>query len=85
QHTAAHAIVAAKLLNITCSFVAHGHDVYEFAYDIQQKISSSDFVVAVCKDMLRDFKSMANGNVKLLHCGVNTQQFQLRKKTEAKQ
>ncbi|MGF1744597.1 glycosyltransferase family 4 protein [Vibrio minamisatsumaniensis] len=85
QHTAAHAIVAAKLLNITCSFVAHGHDVYEFAYDIQQKISSSDFVVAVCKDMLRDFKSMANGNVKLLHCGVNTQQFQLHKKTEAKQ
>ncbi|MCZ8486677.1 hypothetical protein O9993_19315 [Vibrio lentus] len=45
-----HAIVAAKLLNITCSFVAAGHDVYEFAYDIEYKISSgSDFVVAVLK------------------------------------
>ncbi|WP_061018872.1 glycosyltransferase family 4 protein [Vibrio splendidus] len=85
QHTTAHAIVAAKLLNITCSFVAHGHDVYEFAYDIEQKISSSDFVVAVCKDMLADFNTMAKGNVKLLHCGVNTKQFQLNPKTETKQ
>ncbi|OEF87698.1 glycosyltransferase [Vibrio splendidus] len=85
QHTTAHAIVAAKLLNITCSFVAHGHDVYEFAYDIEHKISSSDFVVAVCKDMLTDFNTMAKGNIKLLHCGVNTQQFQLNPKTESKQ
>ncbi|WP_434566814.1 glycosyltransferase [Vibrio chagasii] len=84
QHTAAHAIVAAKLLNITCSFVAHGHDVYEFAYDIEQKISSSDFVVAVCKDMLNDFNSMAKGNVKLLHCGVNTKQFKLQPKNDTK-
>ncbi|WKY57255.1 glycosyltransferase family 4 protein [Vibrio sp. SNU_ST1] len=85
QHTTAHAIVAAKLLNITCSFVAHGHDVYEFAYDIEHKISSSDFVVAVCKDMLSDFNNMAKGNIKLLHCGVNTKQFQLTPKTEMKQ
>ncbi|MEZ8284785.1 glycosyltransferase family 4 protein [Vibrio splendidus] len=85
QHTAAHAIVAAKLLNITCSFVAHGHDVYEFAYDIEHKISSSDFVVAVCKDMQRDFNELAKGNVKLLHCGVNTQQFPMQPKIEEKQ
>ena len=84
QHTAAHAIVAAKLLNITCSFVAHGHDVYESPYDIEQKISSSDFVVAVCKDMLNDFNSMTKGNVKLLHCGVNTKQFQMQPKHDAK-
>ncbi|CAK2000195.1 glycosyltransferase [Vibrio crassostreae] len=84
QHTAAHAIVAAKLLNITCSFVAHGHDVYEFAYDIEHKISSSDFVVAVCKDMLTDFNNMAKGNIKLLHCGVNTNQFKLQPKTDTK-
>ncbi|MEZ8720094.1 glycosyltransferase family 4 protein [Vibrio pomeroyi] len=84
QHTTAHAIVAAKLLNITCSFVAHGHDVYEFAYDIEHKISSSDFVVAVCKDMLTDFNNMAKGNIKLLHCGVNTNQFKLQSKTDTK-
>ncbi|WP_261885459.1 glycosyltransferase [Vibrio pomeroyi] len=84
QHTTAHAIVAAKLLNITCSFVAHGHDVYEFSYDIEHKISSSDFVVAVCKDMLTDFNNMAKGNIKLLHCGVNTNQFKLQPKTDTK-
>ncbi|PQJ89230.1 glycosyltransferase family 4 protein [Aliivibrio sifiae] len=75
QHTAAHAIVAAKLLNITCSFVAHGHDVYEAAFDIDKKILASDFVVTVCKDMKNDFEKMAAGNIKLLHCGVKTDQF----------
>ncbi len=75
QHTAAHAIVAAKFLNITCSFVAHGHDVYETAYDIDKKILASDFVVTVCKDMKNDFEKMAAGNIKLLHCGVKTDQF----------
>ncbi|MGR6834250.1 glycosyltransferase family 4 protein [Aliivibrio wodanis] len=80
QHTAAHAIVAAKLLNITCSFVAHGHDVYETAYDIEEKIIASDFVVAVCKDMQNDFNKMAKGNIKLLHCGVKTEQFRMENK-----
>ncbi|WGW01701.1 glycosyltransferase family 4 protein [Vibrio sp. YMD68] len=125
QHTAAHAIVAAKLLNITCSFVAHGHDVYESAYDIEQKIQASDFVVAVCKSMHSDFVSMMSDNsthnesiknrsiknqsiknqspdskspdskspenktasakIKLLHCGVKTDQFVLETKTRATQ
>ncbi len=75
QHTAAHAIVAAKLLNITCSFVAHGHDVYESAFDIEQKIIASDFVVAVCKTMQNDFNKMASGDIRLLHCGVKTDLF----------
>ncbi|MGC9401812.1 glycosyltransferase family 4 protein [Vibrio genomosp. F10 str. 9ZC157] len=105
QHTAAHAIVAAKLLNITCSFVAHGHDVYESAYDIEQKIQASDFVVAVCKSMHDDFVSMmsdkiahnkssenqspenktASAKIKLLHCGVKTDQFVLETKTRTRQ
>ncbi|OEE65957.1 colanic acid biosynthesis glycosyltransferase WcaL [Enterovibrio norvegicus FF-33] len=80
QHTAAHAIVAARLLNISCSFVAHGHDVYEAAFDIKNKIEASDFVVAVCQDMLNDFDNVARGNVKLLHCGVTTDKFILRGK-----
>ncbi|MEL0611325.1 colanic acid biosynthesis glycosyltransferase WcaL, partial [Vibrio echinoideorum] len=69
----------------TCSFVAHGHDVYEIAYDIQHKITSSDFVVAVCKDKLTDFNHMAKGNIKLLHCCLNTKQFQIHPNTETKQ
>ncbi|OCH19785.1 glycosyltransferase family 4 protein [Aliivibrio sp. 1S128] len=85
QHTAAHAIVAAKLLNITCSFVAHGHDVYETAYDIDKKIIASDFVVTVCKDMQRDFEHMASGNIKLLHCGVKTEQFVIQPKIPSTQ
>ncbi|USH04797.1 glycosyltransferase [Grimontia kaedaensis] len=80
QHTAAHAVVAAKLLNISCSFVAHGHDVYEAAFDIKSKIEASDFVVAVCQDMLDEFDNLASGNVKLLHCGVKTDKFFLRDK-----
>lgn len=84
QHTAAHAIVAAKLLNITCSFVAHGHDVYETAYDIDKKIIASDFVVTVCKDMQHDFENTAPGNIKLLHCGVKTEQFIVTPKKSSK-
>ncbi|MGF1755048.1 glycosyltransferase [Vibrio makurazakiensis] len=79
QHTAAHAIVAAKLLNISCSFVAHGHDVYESAFDVEQKILACDFVVAVCQDMASNFKATTNEkvnrNIKLLHCGVHTHQL----------
>ncbi|MCK6264076.1 glycosyltransferase family 4 protein [Vibrio sp. ZSDE26] len=75
QHTAAHAIVASKLLGIGCSFVGHGHDVYEFAFDIDKKIRFSDFVVAVCQDMHDDFRKIFPGNIKLLHCGVKSEQY----------
>jgi glycosyltransferase involved in cell wall biosynthesis len=75
QHTTAHAIVAAKLLGISCSFVAHGHDVYESPFDVGEKLAACDFAVAVCRDMLDDFKNMAGKNIKLLHCGVKTEQF----------
>ena len=75
QHTCAHAIAAAKMMNITSSFVAHGHDLYESPYDINLKINSSDFVVAVCKDMEEDLKKINNKKIKLLHCGVKTNEF----------
>ncbi len=75
QHTCSHGIASAKLMGISCSFVAHGHDVYEFPFDLDLKIKHSDFVVAVCNDMRNDFNKTADGNVKLLHCGVKTQLF----------
>lgn len=75
QHTCAHAIVAAKMMNITCSFVAHGHDIYETPYDVNLKIHSSNFVVAVCKDMAEDLKKVNENKIKLLHCGVKTNEF----------
>jgi glycosyltransferase involved in cell wall biosynthesis len=85
QHTAAHAIVASKLLDISCSFVGHGHDVYEYGFDLERKISFSDFVVAVCQDMKNDFKSMYPGNIKLLHCGVKTETIPRARKIESKE
>ncbi|NLS13439.1 colanic acid biosynthesis glycosyltransferase WcaL [Vibrio sp. SM6] len=75
QHTAAHAIVAAKLLGITVSFVAHGHDVYETAFDIKEKINACDFVVTVCQEMQKDFQHLAKKDIKLLHCGVKVDEF----------
>ncbi|MGF1879353.1 colanic acid biosynthesis glycosyltransferase WcaL, partial [Photobacterium frigidiphilum] len=38
QHTCSHGIASAKLMGISCSFVAHGHDVYEFPFDLDLKI-----------------------------------------------
>jgi len=75
QHTCAHAIVAAKMMNITCSFVAHGHDIYETPYDVNLKINNSNFVVAVCKDMEEDLKKINHDKIKLLHCGVKINEF----------
>nr|WP_254797021.1 glycosyltransferase [Moritella viscosa]SHO00229.1 Putative uncharacterized protein [Moritella viscosa] len=75
QHTCAHAIVAAKMMDITCSFVAHGHDIYETPYDVNLKIHNSNFVVAVCKDMEEDLKKVNHNKIRLLHCGVKTNEF----------
>ncbi|GAB3529809.1 glycosyltransferase [Photobacterium alginatilyticum] len=75
QHTTSHSIAAAKLLGISCSFVSHGHDIYEHAFDIPLKLKRSDFAVAVCNDMKEDFLKLGNNNIKLLHCGVKTSLF----------
>jgi glycosyltransferase involved in cell wall biosynthesis len=75
QHTCAHAIVAAKMMGISSSFVAHGHDLYETPFDVDLKVNNSHFVVAVCKDMENDLKKINNDKVKILHCGVKTNEF----------
>ncbi|EDM66947.1 hypothetical protein PE36_18379 [Moritella sp. PE36] len=75
QHTCAHAITAAKMMGITSSFVAHGHDLYEAPYDVHLKVNNSDFVVAVCKDMEHNLKKINHDKIKLLHCGVNINEF----------
>lgn len=80
QHTCAHAIAAAKMMRISCSFVAHGHDIYETPYDVNLKINNSNFVVAVCKDMKDDLKKINQEKInqekiRLLHCGVNINRF----------
>ena len=76
--SAATAIVAAKLLNISVSFVGHGFDVYVEPYDLALKIESADFVIAVCNQMKQDFERLGNTNsVKLMHCGIDLNAFPL--------
>ena len=75
QHSCAHAITAAKLLNIPCSFVAHGHDIYNAPFDLALKLQHSNLTIAVCQDMQYDLQQAYNGNIKLLHCGVDTNLF----------
>lgn len=75
QHSCAHTITAAKLLDIPCSFVAHGHDIYNAPFDLALKLQHSNLTIAVCQDMQRDLQQAYNGNIKLLHCGVDTNLF----------
>ncbi|GIC75872.1 glycosyltransferase family 4 protein [Moritella sp. F3] len=75
QHTCTHAITAAKMMGISSSFVAHGHDLYEAPFDVDLKVNNSNFVVAVCKDMENDLRKINNDKIKLLHCGVKTNEF----------
>lgn len=77
-NTAATAIVAAKLLGITVSFVGHGFDVYAEPCDLALKIQSADFVVAVCQQMQRDFNQLVNqGTAILMPCGIDLEAFPL--------
>ncbi len=76
--SAATAIVAAKLLGITVSFVGHGFDVYAEPRDLALKIQSADFVVAVCQQMQRDFNQLSDRKTALLMpCGIDLEAFPL--------
>lgn len=77
QATAATAIVAARLCGATVSFVGHGYDVYATPEDLELKLNTADFVVAVCEDMSRYFQMLApKANVSLIYCGVDVERFQ---------
>lgn len=79
QATTATAIVAARMLGLTVSFVGHGFDVYATPADLPLKLESADFAVAVCKDMQNDFRSLApEASVGLVYCGVEPERFQPR-------
>jgi glycosyltransferase involved in cell wall biosynthesis len=76
QSAAATAIVAARLCGVTVSFVGHGHDIYGEPQDLSQKINAVDFAVAVCRDMIEDFNTIApKASITLVYCGVDTKRF----------
>jgi glycosyltransferase involved in cell wall biosynthesis len=73
---AAHAIVAARLIGATVSFVAHGADVYLSPEDLSLKLESADFAVAVCRDALEDMgKLCPHSRLRLVPCGVDPDCF----------
>jgi colanic acid/amylovoran biosynthesis glycosyltransferase len=73
---AAHAIAAARLAGITCSFVCHGHDVYAEPEDLEVKLANADQVVAVCQDIADDLKTIcASARISLVPCGVSPDKF----------
>lgn len=74
--TAAAAIVAARLAGLTCSFMAHGHDVYGAPTDLPLKLDAADVSFAVCEEMKRGFlRGVPWANVALVHRGVDHNRF----------
>lgn len=72
----AHAIVAARWIGVSVSFVCHGHDVYAEAEDLPMKLASADAVVAVCNDMASDLRDLApDSNISTIPCGTNPDAF----------
>ena len=74
---AAHAIVAARWIGATVSFIGHGHDIYSEPEDLAAKLTSVDFVIGTCADMVGDFESIVP-EVKAyrIPCGTDPDRFQ---------
>jgi len=78
QASTATAIVIARLLGITVSFVGHGYDVYATPSDLPLKLASSDMTIAVCDAMKDDFLELhASTNVHCVNCGIEPDRFKM--------
>jgi glycosyltransferase involved in cell wall biosynthesis len=74
--TAATAITAAAIAGLTCSFIAHGYDIYGPSSDLPLKLASADVAFATCDDMAADFRRMAPAvNVRMVTCGIDPDRF----------
>lgn len=82
--SAAGAILAARWLGITASFVGHGYDIYATPADLPLKLAKADFTVAVCQQMLIDFQSMVKqAKVTLVPCGIELDKFQFQPRSQS--
>lgn len=79
-HTTATAIACALLTGCKVSFVGHGYDVYATPKDLALKLKKADFSVAVCADMLRDFKQQTPA-VHLINCGIELTRYPFKGQT----
>lgn len=72
----AHAIVAARWIGATVSFIGHGHDIYSEPEDLLAKLSAVDFVVGTCDDMVDDFRSLVPAvQTARIACGTDVERF----------
>ena len=72
----AHAIVAARWIGATVSFVGHGIDVYKEPEDLKLKLESADVVISLCDEMSEAFANYnAQAQVAMVPCGINPQRF----------
>ena len=72
----AHAIVAARWIGATVSFIGHGHDIYSEPEDLVAKLSAADFVVGTCDDMVDDFRSLVpKVRTARTACGTDVERF----------
>jgi len=73
---AATAIVAARLAGLTCSFIAHGYDVYGTPADLAAKLRHVDVALATCEQMRRDLLALApTAHVRVMQCGTDPERF----------
>jgi len=72
----AHAIVAARWIGASVSFVCHGHDVYAEAEDLPLKLDAADATVAVCNDMTSYLSTLSPGtHIITVPCGSDSDAF----------
>ncbi len=73
---AAHALVAARMISASVSFVCHGHDVYSEAQDLPAKLRAADFTVAVCQEMAADLAALEPAApIAMIPCGIEPGRF----------
>ncbi|WP_087025919.1 glycosyltransferase family 4 protein [Thaumasiovibrio subtropicus] len=74
-HSAATAIVAAKLLNISVSFVGHGADIYSSPQDLDAKLDHASFGCAVTNDMQSHLQQMTDTPIHYVACGLESEHY----------
>ncbi len=73
---AAHAIVAARMIGRTVSFVGHGTDVNATPTDLEPKLEAVDFAVTVACDMVGKLRALApRARVELVYTGIDPDRF----------
>jgi len=82
SHPAAAAFVIHRLVGIPYSFTAHGSDLHRDRHMLREKVEEAAFVVTISaynRDIIvTECKGQMHDKVLVIHCGVDTQLFQLR-------